>query len=89
MGAMNKTLIGFGFVVAALGVWGLGGCGKKEASCDAVFEHVRDLAPAEMRDLIDAGKDGALKKCDTLSVEQRKCILAADDLAEVSACKKK
>lgn len=86
---MNKTLIGFGFVVAALGVWGLGGCGKKEASCDAVFEHVRDLAPAEMRDLLDSGKDGALAKCETLSVEQRACILAADDLVEVSACKKK
>ena len=89
MGAMNKTLIGLGFVVAALGVWGLGGCGKKAASCDAVFEHVRDLAPAEMRDLIDGSKDGALEKCEALSAEQRKCILAADDLAEVSACKKK
>lgn len=89
MGAMNKTLLGFGFVVAALGVWGLGGCGKKAASCDAVFEHVRELAPTEMRDLIDGSKDGALKKCETLSVEQRTCILAAGDLAEVSTCKKK
>lgn len=89
MGAMNKTVIGFGFVVAALGVWGLGGCGKKAASCDAVFEHVRKLAPAEMRDLIDAGKDSAHTKCEALSVEQRTCILAADDLFEVAACKKK
>jgi hypothetical protein len=85
---MKKTLIGFGFVVAALGVWGAGGCGKSEATCDAVFEHVRDLAPADMRDLVDAGKDGAIKKCEAMSAEQRKCILAADDLAELASCKK-
>ena len=85
---MKKTMIGLGFVVAALGVWGLGGCGKKEASCDAVFAHVRELAPAEMRDLIDASAKSADLKCAALSDNQRKCILAADDLGEVSACKK-
>jgi hypothetical protein len=52
-----------------------------------VFEHVRDLAPADMRDLVDAGKDGAIKKCEAMSAEQRKCILAADDLAELASCK--
>lgn len=86
---MKMTLIGVAFVGASLLVWGASGCGKKEASCDAVFEHVRDLAPAEMRDMLDASKDGALAKCETLSFEQRKCILDADDLGEVSACKKK
>jgi len=86
---MNKTVLGFGFVLAALGVWGVSGCGKKEASCDAVFAHVRDLAPTEMRDLIDAGKAGALARCEALTADQRKCVLAADDLVEVSACRKK
>lgn len=85
---MKKTLIGLGFVVAALGVWGVGGCGKKEASCDAVLEHVRDLAPPEMRDLIDASAKTADRKCEALSAEQRACILAAESLFEVSACKK-
>ncbi len=85
---MKKTLIGMGFVIAALGVWGVGGCGKKEASCDAVFAHVRELAPAEMRDMLDSSKDGAIAKCEALTSAQRKCILAADDLAGVSACKK-
>ncbi len=85
---MKKTLIGMGFVAAALGVWGAGGCGKQEASCDAVFDHVRSLAPVEMRDMFDSSKDSALAKCESLTVAQRKCILAADDLAEVSACKK-
>ncbi len=86
---MNKMLIGLGFVAAALSVWGISGCGKQEASCDAVFEHVRDLAPADMRDMFDQGRAGAVAKCEALTIEQRKCILAADDLAEVSACRKK
>ncbi|MBA2541953.1 MAG: hypothetical protein H0V17_20075 [Deltaproteobacteria bacterium] len=86
---MKMTLIGVAFVGASLLVWGAAGCGKKEASCDAVFEHVRDLAPADMREMLDASKDGALAKCETLSVEQRKCILEASDLGQVSACKKK
>jgi hypothetical protein len=86
---MKRTMIGVAFVGASLLVWGVSGCGKKEASCDAVFEHVRDLAPADMRDMLDASKDSALAKCETLSLAQRKCILEADDLAEVSACKKK
>lgn len=81
---MKKTLIGLGFVVAALGVWGVGG--KREVTCEAVFEHVRDLAPADMRDMFD--KPNALAKCEALTVEQRKCIMAADDLGELSACKK-
>lgn len=86
---MNKTLIGIGFVAAALGVWGVGGCGKKQASCDAVFDHVRSLAPAEMRDLIDANRDSGVARCEAqLDVEQRTCILAADDLTEVAACKR-
>ncbi len=86
---MRKTLIGVAFVGASLLVWGAAGCGKKEASCDAVFEHVRDLAPAEMREMIDATKEGAIAKCEKLSLEQRKCILEASDLGQVSACKKK
>lgn len=85
---MKRTLIGVAFVGASLLVWSAGGCGKKEASCDAVFDHVRDLAPEEMHDLIDAQKDTALERCEALSLEQRKCILAADDLGEVAACKK-
>ena len=83
------TLIGTALIGASLAIWGATGCGKKEASCDAVFEHVKDLAPTEMKDLIEGSKSGALTKCETLTVEQRKCILDAGDLAGVSLCKKK
>lgn len=85
---MKMTLIGAGFIAASLAVWGATGCGK-EASCEAVFEHVRDLAPTDMREMIESTKDGAIAKCEKLSSEQRKCILEATDLGEVSACKKK
>jgi len=86
---MKMTLIGVAFVGASLLVWGAAGCGKRDASCEAVFEHVRELAPADMREMIDATKDGSIAKCEKLSVEQRKCILEASDLGQVSACKKK
>ena len=42
-----------------------------------------------MKNLIEGSKSGALAKCETLTVEQRKCILDAGDLAAVSLCKKK
>jgi hypothetical protein len=86
---MKMTLIGMAFVGASLAVWGAAGCGKKEASCDAVFEHVRDLAPADLRDMIAGTKDAAIAKCEKdLTVEQRRCVLEASDLAQVAACKK-
>jgi hypothetical protein len=72
-----------------LAVWGGAGCAKKEASCDAVFEHVKSLAPPDMRDMIEATKDGAQAKCEKMTVEQRKCVLDASDLTQVAACKKK
>jgi hypothetical protein len=86
---MKMTLIGMAFVGASLAIWGGAGCGKKEASCDAVFEHVKSLAPVEMRDMVAATKEGALAKCEKMTIEQRKCVLDASDLAQVSACKKK
>jgi hypothetical protein len=87
---MKTTLIGMAFLGASLVVWGGSGCGKKEASCDAVFEHVQELAPKDLRDMIAAGKDAAIAKCEKdLSSEQRKCILDATDLTQVSACKKR
>lgn len=82
------TLIGTALIGASLAIWGATGCGKKEASCDAVFEHVKDLAPAEMKDF-EGSKSDALAKCETLTVEQRKCILDAGDLAAVAVCKNK
>src|SRR4051812_47887773 len=78
--AMKMTLIGMAFVGASLAVWGASGCGKKEASCDAVFEHVKALAPADMREMVDATRDAAMSQCEKLSAEQRRCVVEAADL---------
>ena len=43
------TLIGTALIGASLAIWGATGCGKKEASCDAVFEHVKELAHSVIR----------------------------------------
>jgi len=84
---MKKALIGAAFVGASLVVWGFSGCGKKEASCEVVFEHVKGLAPADMHDVFDASHDQMVDGCEKLTVDQRKCIVAAKDFGEVSACK--
>jgi hypothetical protein len=86
---MKKALIGAAFVGASLVVWGFAGCGKKEASCDVVFEHVRGLAPADVRDVFDMSRDQMIEGCEKLTVEQRKCIIAATELGSVSECKRK
>jgi len=82
-----KTMIGVACIAASLGVWGATGCGKKTASCDDVFEHTMELVPKDMRDLMDSGKDSALAKCEQLTVEQRQCIMDADTLLDLAACK--
>jgi hypothetical protein len=82
---MKMTLIGMAFVGASLTLWGGAGCGKKDTSCDAVFAHVKELAPLDMRGV----KDGSKAKCERLTVEQRRCILDAKDLGEVAACNRK
>lgn len=90
---MKTTLIGMAFLGASLAVWGGSGCGKKEASCDAVFEHVLELAPEltqDMRNVITSGRAEAIAKCEKdLSVDQRKCILDATDLVQVADCKRR
>jgi hypothetical protein len=85
----RSTLIGVAFVGASLALWGMAGCGKKQPSCDAVFEHVKGLAPLEMRDVFDGGRDQFVGKCENLTVEQRRCILTTSDLSEVANCKRK
>jgi len=86
---MKLTIIGVACIGASLAVWGATGCGKKDASCDKVFEHTMELAPKEMRDLMLSGKDGAMAKCEKLTVEQRECIMDADNLLDLAACKHK
>jgi hypothetical protein len=86
---MKKALIGAGFVGMSLVVWGFAGCGKKEASCDLVFEHVKGLAPADVQDVFELSKDQMLDGCEKLTLDQRKCILAATDIGSVAECKRK
>jgi hypothetical protein len=62
------------------------GCKKKEASCDAVFDHTVSLMPAEMQAKVKEGKADAIAKCEKMSPEARKCALDAKALEDLMKC---
>ena len=68
--------------VASLAV----GCGKKKASCEDVFEHTKSLAPAELRESMDAKKDRAIEKCGKMSDEAKQCALDAKTFEDLQKC---
>jgi hypothetical protein len=82
----KKILTAFAF--AAIAATGAAGCGKKSGSCEEVFEHIKSLTPAEMRDLLDKTKDGAIEKCKSMSEEARSCALAAKSMEDLQKCPK-
>jgi hypothetical protein len=62
------------------------GCKKKEASCDAVFDHTVSLMPAEMQGKLKDGKADAVARCEKMSPEARACALAAKSLEDLMKC---
>jgi hypothetical protein len=87
-GLEMKINLFFGAVLAVTIASAPVGCKKDEASCDAVFDHIRSLTPEPMREMLDENKQAALKQCETLSGDERKCALAAKTIEELQACKK-
>lgn len=77
---MKKTML---MLVCALAV----GCSKDDKpSCEAVFEHTKKLAPAEMREMFEQNKKEALENCSKMSDGAKKCALAAKSLEELQKC---
>jgi hypothetical protein len=60
---------------------------KHEVSCDAVFTHLRELTPETMHEMLDSNKDATLANCKTMSVEERRCALAAKSIQAMQLCK--
>lgn len=85
---MKRTLIGVGCVAASLVLWSATGCRSKEPSCEAVFEHVKELAGPGMADVLESSRKPTIEKCEQFSVEQKRCLMASHDLNEVADCKK-
>jgi hypothetical protein len=85
-----KINLFFGSVLAITIASAPVGCNKKdEASCDAVFDHIKSLAPEEMREMLDKTKEAAIAKCEAMSADERKCALDSKSMIELQACKKK
>ena len=84
-----KINLFFGSVLAITLASAPVGCKKNEASCDAVFDHIKSLTPEGMREMLDKNKDAALAQCEAMPAETRQCALAAKTIEELQACKKK
>src|SRR5258706_6511889 len=82
---MKRTLIGLGCVAASLVLWSATGCRSKEPSCDAVFEHMKAIAPDGMADVFEGSRSQTIEKCERLSADQKKCLMATQNLNEVAA----
>lgn len=72
------------FVVAC--VFASGACSKKKASCEDIFEHTKKLAPAEMQDMLEKKRAGAIEKCGKLSDEAKQCAMDAKSMEELQKC---
>jgi hypothetical protein len=62
------------------------GCSKKGGSeCEAIFDHTVSLMP-ELKDKLEQGREEAIKKCEKLSPEARKCALDASSMTDLASC---
>jgi hypothetical protein len=77
---MKTTILGFALALSTAA------CSKKAASCDAVFEHIKSLAPGELGQMMEKTKDAALAKCEKLSADAKQCALSASSMEELQKC---
>lgn len=85
---MRRTLIGLGCVAASLVLWSATGCRSKDPSCDAVFEHMKQLGGPGMAEVFEGSRPQTIERCEKLTGDQKKCLMATHDLNEVADCKK-
>ena len=76
-----KKLMMFAFVAALAAA-----CSKEKPSCEAVFDHTKSLAPAEMREMFENNKASALEKCAKLSDEAKQCAMDAKTMEALQKC---
>lgn len=63
-------------------------CKGDKASCDKVVEHTLSLIPDGMKGQLP-DKSKMIEKCEAQPEAVRKCALAAESLADLTACSKK
>jgi len=61
-------------------------CSKKTPSCEDLFEHTKSIAPPEMREMIEKGKDKAIEKCGKMSNEAKQCAADAKSMQDLQNC---
>ena len=76
-----KKLMMFAFV-ASFAV----GCSKKSPSCEDVYKHTLEIAPAEMKPMLEQGKDKALEKCSKLPEASKRCAMDAKTVQDLQKC---
>jgi hypothetical protein len=66
------------------------GCSKK-SDCEAVFDHIVSILPAEMKSQMadGPGREKGLAKCEKMTAEERTCALEAKSLADLANCSHK
>jgi hypothetical protein len=62
------------------------GCSKSGSDCDAVVDHTVSLLPENMQAKIKEGRADAIGKCEKVSPEARKCVLAAASMQDLMKC---
>jgi hypothetical protein len=61
-------------------------CKKSGSDCDAVFDHIVSIAPAEAQAKMKAERDASIGRCEKLKPEARQCALDAKDLGDLMKC---
>lgn len=61
-------------------------CSKKTASCEDIFEHTKSLAPAELKEMLEKGKEKSIKKCEKMSDEAKRCAMDAKTMEDLQKC---
>ncbi|HTR51077.1 MAG TPA: hypothetical protein VMJ10_10255 [Kofleriaceae bacterium] len=80
-----KNLIPYLFT--ALALVATTGCKKSRTSCESIYQHTVDLAPADFKSALEQDKDNAIAKCETLPEDTRKCAADAETFEALAACK--
>ncbi|HUH04206.1 MAG TPA: hypothetical protein VML75_19545 [Kofleriaceae bacterium] len=71
-----------------LGLFGAGCGGDGGTSCERVTDHFLSVAPPELKDQL-GDKKSMIEQCEKkMSVEERKCALAAKDFGAIMQCRK-
>jgi hypothetical protein len=64
------------------------GCGDKKPTCENAVEHTIEIMPANLKDRL-GDKQTLIEKCEKeTTAEERKCVLAAKDMAGLMQCAK-